>query len=257
MKLYYKDNGVRLFQGDCLKTMDKLIEKGIKFDSIITDPPYGTTQCKWDSVIPFNKMWEKLNKLIVPHGAIVLFGSQPYTSALIMSQIKLYKYSWIWEKDNASNFFAAKFQPLNNTEDICVFSTGGCNNGTKNPVPYYPQGIEKVEIKCVNGKNVGGLVGQAHKTAMKEGKEYTQNQTGYPFKILKFKRDTNKSHPTQKPVDLMEYLINTYTKEDGKILDFTCGSGTTLLAARNLHRKCIGIELEEKYCEITKQRLLA
>jgi len=257
MKLYYKDEYIRLFQGDCLEVMDKLIEKGIKFNAIITDPPYGTTQCKWDSVIPFNDMWERLNKLIIPNGAIVLFGSQPYTSALIMSQVKLYKYNWVWEKDNASNFFAAKFQPLNNTEDICVFSTGGCNNGTKNPVPYYPQGVKQVEIECVNGKNVGGLVGQAHKTAMKEGKKYTQNQTGYPFKILKFKRDANKSHPTQKPIALMEYLINTYTNENELILDFTCGSGSTLIATKNLKRKCIGIELEEKYCEIAKSRLIA
>ena len=184
-----------------------------------------------------------------------MFAGQPFTSKLITSNIELFKYSWIWEKDNASNFFAAKFQPLNNTEDICVFSTGGCNNGTKNPVPYYPQGIEHVEIECVNGKNVGGLLGKEHKIAMKEGKKYTQTQSGYPFKTLKFKRDPNKSHPTQKPVELCEYLVRTYTNEGETVLDNCMGSGSTGVATLNTNRRFIGIELDPTYCDIAKDRI--
>ena len=172
-----------------------------------------------------------------------------------MSNIKDFRYCWVWEKDNASNFFAAKFQPLNNTEDVCVFSTGGCNNGTKKPVPYYPQGTKQVDIQCMNGKNVGGLIGQAHKTAMKEGKTYKQNKTGYPFKTLKFKRDKDKLHPTQKPVALFEYLIRTYTSEQDVILDNCAGSGTTGVACKNLNRNCILIEKEPEYFKIAEKRI--
>ena len=182
-------------------------------------------------------------------------ASQPFTTTLIASNMKMFKYCWVWEKDNASNFFAAKFQPLNNTEDIIIFSGGGCNTGTKNPVPYNPQGIVAVDIDCVNGKNVGGLVGVAHKTAMTEGRKYKQTQSGYPFKTLRFKRDADKKHPTQKPVALMEYLIKTYTNEGETVLDFTMGSGITGVAAVNTNRKFIGIELDDKYFEIAKKRI--
>ena len=172
-----------------------------------------------------------------------------------MSNVERFKYCWIWEKDNASNFFAAKFQPLNNTEDIAVFSAGGCNNGTKNAAPYFPQGLESVDIKCVNVKNVGGLVGAAHKTAMREGREYTQTQKGYPFKTLKYTRDAGKCHPTQKPVALMEYLIRTYTDIGQTVLDNCMGSGTTGVACVNTGRNFIGIEKDEKYFVLAKQRI--
>ena len=239
--------------GDCLEEMKKIPDGSI--DLVLTDPPYGTTACKWDTIIPFEPMWEQLKRITKKNGAIVLFGSQPFTSALVMSNPKMFKYEWVWEKDNASNFFSAKFQPLNNTEDVIVFSRGGCNNGTKTPVPYNPQGVVNVDIDCVNGKNVGGLIGKAHKTAMREGRKYKQTQSGYPFKTLRFKRDSNKVHPTQKPVSLMEYLIKTYTNEGETVLDFTCGSGTTLVAAKNLNRNAIGIELDKDYFEIAKKRI--
>ena len=246
-------NTVELIHGDCLEVM-KDIETG-SVDAIITDPPYGTTACKWDSVIPFKPMWEQLKRIIKPNGAIVLFGSQPFTSALIMSNIKMFKYCWVWQKDNASNFFAAKFQPLNNTEDIIIFSDGGCNNGTKNPVRYIPQGVVNIDKECTNGKNVGGMIGKAHKTSMRHGNKYKQKTSGYPFKTLKYNRDVNKLHVTQKPVALIEYLIKTYTNENETVLDFTMGSGTTGVACRNLNRKFIGIENNAEYFEIAEDRI--
>lgn len=251
---YYYDKTGILFNGETIETMSKFDNNSV--DMILADLPYGTTQCKWDIIIPFDKLWEQYKRIIKKDGAIVLTSSQPFTSLLISSNIEMFKYCWIWEKDNASNFFAAKFQPLNNTEDVCVFSTGGANNGTKNPIPYFPQGIEKVEFTHVNGKNVGGLIGKAHKTSMTEGKEYVQNQTGYPFKTLKYKRDSNKVHPTQKPISLFEYLIRTYTKEGDIVLDNTSGSGTTAISSQNTKRKWICIEKEVQYCAITKERVI-
>ena len=244
---------IELHHGDCLEVMKEIPDGSV--DMVMTDPPYGTTACKWDSVIPLEPMWEQLKRVIKPNGAIVMTASQPFTTALIASNMKMFKYCWVWEKDNASNFFAAKFQPLNNTEDVIVFSTGGCNNGTKRPVPYNPQGLSDVDIDCVNGRNVGGRIGQAHKTAMKEGREYKQRKSGYPFKTLKYKRDSGKVHPTQKPVALMEYLIETYTNEGETVLDFAMGSGTTGVACKNLGRNFIGIELDPEYFEIAKKRI--
>lgn len=251
LQLYYKDEYIRLFQGDCLEVMDKLIEKGIKFDAIITDPPYGTTQCKWDSIIPFDKMWERLNKVININTPIVLFGSEPYTSTLISSNLKNFKYNWIWEKDKATGHLNAKKQPMRKTELISIFYNKQC--------VYNPQlskkpkeNIRPPTTKRKNIDNYGSMD--------KESVRGIPIDMSYPNEILKFRGcfgDKGKSlHPTQKPVDLLEYLINTYTNENELILDFTCGSGTTLLASRNLKRKCIGIELEGKYCEIAKNRLI-
>jgi len=244
---------IKLKRGDCIEEMSKIPDGSI--DAVITDPPYGTTQCKWDSVIPFEPMWTQLKRVIKPNGAIVLFGAEPFSSALRMSNIKMYKYDWVWKKDNASNFFAAKFQPLNDTENIMVFSTGGCNNGTKRPVPYNPQGVTEVDIDCINGKSVGGAIGQAHRTTMKEGRKYKQTKTSYPFKTLKYKRDPDKTHPTQKPVALVEYLIKTYTNEGETVLDFTMGSGTTGVACVNAGRNFIGIESGKKYFGVASYRI--
>ena len=246
---------VTLMQGDCIERM-KEIDAG-SVDMVLADPPYGTTACKWDSVIPLEPMWEQLKRIIKPNGAIVMTASQPFTSKLVMSNPRWFKYCWVWEKDNASNFFAAKFQPLNNTEDVIVFSSGGCNNGTKAPVAYFPQGVEDCRKEIVNGKSVGGLVGKAHKTAMKEGKRYTQSKTGYPKKVIKFNRDKGAVHPTQKPVALMEYLIKTYTNEGDTVLDFTMGSGSTGVAAANNNRNFIGIELDPEYFAIASSRIEA
>ena len=244
---------IDLIKGDCLEVM-KSIPSG-SIDAIITDPPYGTTACKWDSVINFELMWEQLNRIIKPNGAIVLFGSEPFSSALRMSNIKNYKYDWIWNKKRPSNFFQAKFTPLNNTENIIIFSFGGVNNGSKNPMVYNPQGIKEINKLTKNSKSVGGKVGDAHKTTMKRGGEYNQKNTGYPKKTLTFIRDSKCFHPTQKPVALMEYLIKTYTNENETVLDFTMGSGSTGVAAKNLNRSFIGIEQDENYFNIAKERI--
>ena len=247
MKLIYKDDYVKLIQGDCLEVMDKMIEKGIKVDAIITDPPYGTTACSWDSVIPFKDMWERINNLIKDNGAICLFSSQPFTSLLVMSNPKMFKYEWIWEKDAGSNFATVKYQPMKEHENILVFG--------KNKLNYYP--IMQERIGSRKGKETttidSGRKDSVYGTQEGIGK-LKVNKLRNPRSIQRFNRERG-LHPTQKPVKLMEYLINTYTKENEVILDFTCGSGSTLVAAKNLNRKCIGIELEEKYCEIAKQRL--
>jgi len=249
LQLYYKDKYIRLFQGDCLEVMDRLIEKGIRFDAIITDIPYGTTKCKWDNIIPYDLMWSKIKLLRNEISPIILFGSEPFSSNLRISNIQEYKYDWYWEKTKPVGFANAKKMPLKNIETISVFY--------KSLPTYNPQGLEKCDrvisnsTKTIKQNNISAINGGAFKT-----EKFVQEYTNYPRQILRFSVQQG-LHPTQKPIDLCEYLINTYTNENELILDFTCGSGTTLLASRNLKRKCIGIELEEKYCEIAKNRLTA
>ena len=237
-----KTDRYELYKGDCLEVMDGLISLGVKFDAIITDLPYGTTACKWDSIIPFDKMWERLNKLIKPNGAIVLFGSQPFTTKLINSKIDWYRHSWVWDKKNISNPCSAKYQPLKQHEDIIIFG--------KNRVNYFPiktdLHIER-EWKQYSKNNIVDVVGGSGKT---KGK--------YPKTILEFSNAIRKGnfHPTQKPVALLEYLIKTYTNEGDLILDFTAGSFSTGVACVNTGRRFIGIELDDKYFEIGKNRMI-
>lgn len=228
---------ISLFNGDCLEVMDKLIEQGVVVDAIITDPPYGTTACKWDSIIPFDEMWLRLNKLIKPNGAIVLFGSEPFSSALRMSNIKQYKYDWVWNKISCGNPFTAKHQPLKITENISVF----------NKHKYYPI-MTTGKMKAKGGKAKSKLWGV-------DTVSYKNDQY-YPKNIITESNNNNikKHHPTQKPVELMEYLIKTYTNESETVLDFTMGSGSTGVACKNLNRKFIGIELDEHYFNIAKER---
>jgi site-specific DNA-methyltransferase (adenine-specific) len=232
----------KVIQGDCLEEMDKLIEQGVVVDAIITDPPYGTTACRWDSVIPFEPMWERLNKLIKPNGAIVLFGSEPFSSALRMSNIKMYKYDWVWEKIRPSNPMLAKNQPLRYNELISVFYKKQCI--------YNPQMTK-------GSKNHGSTKGKHfnHITQSESNYDINVSDLKYPKTIQKFSNDLNTIHPTQKPVALIEYLIKTYTKENETVLDFTAGSGTTGLACKNLNRSYILIEKEPKYINNIKERL--
>ena len=239
---------IQLFKGDCLEVM-KLIPDG-SVDAIITDPPYGTTACKWDSVIPFDLMWEQLNRVIKPNGAIVLFGSEPFSSALRLSNIKAYKYDWIWEKPNRSNPFMCNNQPLNNIENISVFY--------KKLSSYNPQMSDAKNYKRKASNKIIETIGSANDVDYGSSKRY-------PMRILKYskpsqvgsntERKKNKFHPTQKPVELMEYLIKTYTNPLETVLDFTMGSGSTGVAAVNTGRRFIGIEMEGKYFEIAEQRL--
>ena len=230
----------KLLQGDCIEQM-KTIKSG-SVDAIITDPPYGTTNCKWDSVIPFDLMWEQLNRIIKPNGAIVLFGSEPFSSALRMSNIKNYKYDWKWNKKAGGNPLNAKIQPLKIYEDIIVF----------NKHNYYP-------IKEVRGKarKKGGINKQPKLTNKVDLKYFTVNNEYYPTAIIEISNASrkNKQHPTQKPIALMEYLIKTYTNEKETVLDFTMGSGSTGVACVNTNRKFIGIERDDKYFEIATNRI--
>ena len=236
----------KLYNGDCLEVMDKLIEEGVIVDTIICDPPYGTTACKWDTVIPFDEMWSRLNKLIKPNGAICLFGSEPFSSVLRMSNIKNYKYEIIWEKNNAGNFQLAKKQILKYHENISIFY--------KKQATYNPQGLIKLETPTIqSNKGKGGKLG--HLSSEKKRATYKQEYTNYPKSIVKFNRPSKPIHPTQKPVELLEYLIKTYTNENELVLDFTMGSGSTGVACINTNRKFIGIELDKNYFNIAKQRI--
>ena len=242
----------KLFNGDCLEVMKGIEDKSI--DAIITDPPYGTTACKWDSVIDFDLMWEQLNRVIKPNGAIVLFGSEPFSSALRMSNIKNYKYDWKWNKNKKTGFANAKKQPMRCVEDVLVFYK-------KLPV-YNPQGLIRIDKTVKNGKSVGGntlradIKESANKGSLRtQGKEYKQEFTNYPNQVLSVKSATKTVHPTQKPVALMEYLIKTYTKENETVLDFTMGSGSTGVACYNTNRNFIGIEQDENYFNIAQNRI--
>ena len=230
----------KLFNGDCLKVMDYLIEQNIVVDAIITDPPYGTTACKWDSIIPFESMWERLNKLIKPNGAIVLFGSEPFSSALRMSNIKNFKYDWIWDKKKGGNIMNLKHQPYKVHEIISVF----------NKHNYYPIMTEQKErkSKTYSSGEANGIPNYG------DIRVYNKK---YPKSIIEISNANQKGkvHPTQKPVELMEYIIKTYTNENDVVLDFTMGSGSTGVACMNTNRKFIGIELDKKYFNISIERI--
>ena len=226
--------------GDCLEVMKSIPDGSI--DAIITDPPYGTTACKWDSVIDFELMWEQLNRIVKPNGAIVLFGSEPFSSALRMSNIKNYKYDWIWKKPKGTGHLNAKRMPMNDFENISVFYKKQCT--------YNPQFTEGKPYKSKSGKSSFEGYGKDNR------KGNDNNGKRYPKRLLEFNVvERNTLHSTQKPILLMEYLIKTYTNENETVLDFTMGSGSTGVAAKNLNRSFIGIELDDKYFEIAKERI--
>ena len=232
---------MQLIKGECIEVMKTIQDNSI--DAIITDPPYGTTACKWDSVIPFEPMWEQLNRIIKPNGAIVLFGSEPFSSALRMSNIKNYKYDWIWNKKKAGNFRAVKSMPLMDYEKISVF-----NHSRENYNPQMTIGKERKK---------GGYYSK-HEQALNSGTKAKVNNLYYPKGIIEFSKANNKDsklHPTQKPIALMEYLIKTYTNEGETVLDFTMGSGSTGVAAKNTNRNFIGIELDDNYFNIATNRI--
>ena len=232
---------IELIHGDCLEEMKKIPDGSI--DLVLTDPPYGTTACKWDTVIPFEPMWKHLKRVTKKNGAIVLFGSQPFTSALVMSSPKMFKYEWVWRKERGVGFQIAKYRPMMETENISVFC-----NGTPN---YNPQMIPLDKPKKESFASTrSGSSPIAH---LNKGERIATHR--YPKNIIEIKRDTNRLHPTQKPVALMEYLIRTYTNEGETVLDFTMGSGTTMLACKNINRNGIGIELDKEYFEIAKKRI--
>jgi len=238
---------INLLHGDCLELMKDISDKSI--DMILCDLPYGTTACKWDTIIPFEPLWEQYERIIKDNGAIVLFGSQPFTSELIHSNLDLFRYCWVWKSNRAANFAQAPYMPLKNVEDIVVFSNARIAQNSKNRMKYYPQGLTDIDKVCAGKK------ANDHRPNRADQKPYKQTKTGYPTMLLEFDKDSNPVHPTQKPVALLEYLIKTYTNEGDTVLDNCMGSGSTGVACVNTNRNFIGIELDDKYFEIAKRRI--
>lgn len=242
MKIYYENDHGILFHGDCLEVMSLLNESGVKVDMVLCDPPYGTTQNKWDSRIPFESMWSHIRGIVKPETPIIFTAQAPFTYALAMSNIKEFKYQWVWEKSQATGFLNAKKMPLKNYEDVLVFYR---RLPTYNP--QFTEGKPYV-AKSNASKNKGNYGKFNDNVTINEGYRY-------PKSIIKFSNGRKVEHPTQKPIGLFAYLISTYTNVGESILDFCAGSGTTAIAAERLGRKWILIEKEKKYCEIIKQRL--
>ena len=215
---------------------------------ILCDLPYGTTACKWDVIISFDKLWEQYRRIIKDNGAIVLFGSEPFSSQLRLSNLDWFKYDWIWDKKTGLGFLDSKYRPLKQHEIISVFSKGGCSNGSKIPMIYNPQGLIPTTKKNSNSKS------NILNSEPRKRKQLDTKYTNYPKTIITFSREVG-LHPTQKPVALCEYLIKTYTNENDLVLDNCMGSGTTGVACLNSDRNFIGIELDENYFNIAKQRI--
>lgn len=244
---------IDLKQGDCLELMQDIPDGSI--DAIITDLPYGTTDCKWDSIIPFDLMWKQLNRIIKPNGAIVLFCQQPFTSALISSNYEMFKYMWYWRKSRPSGFVNAKLKPLKDIEEIAVFSKGTTANRAVNNMTYYPQGLIESNKKWKRPQAYGTGKG-VNPTRKSHQLERVIQFEGYPRQVLDFnKHNANQFHETEKPIKLMEYLIKTYTNENETVLDFTMGSGSTGVACINTKRNFIGIELDKTYFDIATKRI--
>lgn len=236
---------MKLIQGDCIVEMQKLIDEDIKVDLVLTDLPYGTTQCRWDNIIPFEPMWDCINGLSNERPPTLLFGNEPFSSYLRLSNLKNYRYDWYWNKTRPTGHLNAKKQPMRKIEEIMVFYKKQCS--------YYPQGLIAGEFnnnrpsktKKKKGKYVYG----------KEKPIKLSKYTNYPNNVLEYSNPNNKTiHPTQKPVEMLEYLIRTYTNEGDIVLDFTMGSGSTGVACLQTNRNFIGIELDEKYYNIAKKR---
>jgi len=231
---------IQLMQGDCLERLREIPDNSV--DLILTDPPYGTTACKWDSIIPFDRLWPELRRVRKDRAAVVMTGSQPFTTVMIASNMVEFKYCWVWNKKQGGHPLNARRQPLRVTEDVAVF----CKH------EYRPQ------MRVGKMRKKGGYKRQSETVgAVKAGHESYSDQY-YPISIIEIPNCANKAdrvHPTQKPVALMEYLIKTYTNEGETVLDFTMGSGTTGVAAANTGRKFIGIELDPGYFEIALNRI--
>jgi site-specific DNA-methyltransferase (adenine-specific) len=233
-----------IYNMDCIEGMKLLPDKCI--DMILCDLPYGTTQCSWDEIIPFDLLWQQYERIIKDNGAIVLTASQPFTTKLIASNMRLFRYEWIWKKGrHITGFPNARRMPLKNHENICVFY--------KKLPTYHPQGLLPLaKVQKVRKRNVGTIFGENGKSLTNE---YTRKFTNYPKSVLDMPRDNKTFHPTQKPLTLFEYLIKTYTNPNDVVLDNCMGSFTTAVACDNTKRNWIGFELQEEYCDKGKQRI--
>jgi len=245
----------KIIHGDCLELMKSIEDQSI--DMILADLPYGTTACKWDSIIPFQPLWEQYERIIKDNGAIVLTASQPFTSALIMSNPNLFKYEWIWDKVTPTGHTVAKLRPMQLHESIVVFSKGTTANRSKNNMLYNPQDLVPFG-KVLDGARQAKENYQNQYRRPSQNKKYVQEFTNYPKTILRFPKQPSKEsiHPTQKPVALFEYLISTYTQKGMLVLDNCIGSGTTAVAALNTGRFFIGMEKEKAYVDLANERIL-
>ena len=250
----FEDKNYELQQGDCLELMKEIPDKSI--DCIICDLPYGTTACKWDSIIDLDALWSEYNRIITDKGIIVLFGQEPFSSLVRCSNLGMYRYDWKWEKQRPSNFQLMNYQPGRITEDIMVFSKGkSCYVKNGNNATYYPQKEKREKPRKANAKIYGNTeINILH--TYKNDDNYKVYEDKHPINILRFNTvEKGKVHPTQKPLELLEYLIKTYTLENQVVLDNCMGSGSTGVACKQLNRSFIGIELDENYFNIAKKRI--
>lgn len=245
---------LNLILGDCLEEMQNIPDKSI--DMILCDLPYGTTKCRWDTIIQPDKLWEHYSRIIKHNGAIVLFGQEPFSSTMRMSNMSMYRYDWIWQKQKPSNFQLMNYQPGRIQENIMVFSKAkACYVKNGDVMKYNPQMLSRSKPRSANAKIYGDNAALLHdysKANIDNYKTYTEK---HPVSILKFNTVQHKLHATEKPVDLLEYLIRTYTNQGDTVLDNCMGSGSTGVACINTSRNFIGIELDEKYFNIAKERI--
>lgn len=261
-ELDFNNENIKLLYGNCLERMNEIKDNSV--DLILCDLPYGSTKCKWDVVIDMEELWKYYKKIIKkPSGVIILFGQQPFTTKLISSNYDWYKYNLIWKKNKTTQYLLANYRPMKCTEDICIFSKGGAAAASrkKGNMTYNPQGLKSVDIKKKNSeKRIGKMLNQSHhlgpNNKLTSNTEYTQKFTNYPTEFIEFDIEYDTIHETQKPVPLIEYLINTYSNEGEIVLDNTMGSGTTGIGCINTNRNFIGIELNEKYFKLAKERIL-
>jgi site-specific DNA-methyltransferase (adenine-specific) len=264
---------IKLYNDDCFNVFKSIEDNSI--DLILCDLPYGTTDrhgltknksriLKWDTVLPLDKLWDEYKRILNKnHGVVVLTADQPFTSQLVLSNLEWFKYEWIWKKGKATGFLLANYRPMKSTEDVLVFSPVGASAAAKKAnrcMTYNPQNlIEKVVIKKNNSKRLGKFLNQpdfiGSNNKLLGETEYQQNFTNYPNEIIEFNLDSNVVHPTQKPIALMEYLVKTYSNENYTVLDNCMGSGTTGVACKKLNRNFIGIEMNEEYFNIAKDRI--
>jgi len=254
--LYFTKPGGALLHGDCLEEMKRLPDNSV--DMILCDLPYGTTACKWDTVIPFEPLWTEYKRVAKKNAAIVLTASQPFTSSLVMSNPSWFKYQWVWVKNRSTGHVHSKNRPMKRHEDICVFSEGNTlhEGQSADRMPYFPQDtILLPEGIFRRTRNDAG--DDTTMSKRKSHKATIATHTGYPESLIEFAIEMNqeRSHPTQKPVALFEYLIKTYTNEGAMVLDNCAGSGTTAIACENLNRRWCCIEKEQEYCDVILKRL--
>ena len=244
---------IDLHNGDCLEVMKSIPDGSV--DCVITDLPYQITACKWDIIIPFEPMWAELRRICKPNSPMIFTASQPFTSMLVMSNLKEFKVEWIWEKAVGSNFATLKYQPMKEHESVLVFSNGG------GKTPYYPikeprkgSGSARMNYGC-NGSKTGEANGSQDFKGWKVGDYDKDLRNPSSVQYFNNRESTRGLHPTQKPVALLEYLIKTYTQENETVLDFTMGSGSTMMACLNTNRKGIGIELDKHYFDVATKRI--